>query len=301
MDNNMEVMITPPSLELRCSPVCLKGELNHFIIANDSFQNHRLSYLKENHFKFVTIASRDQTTIYMPENIWAAAEDLARLSEHPSPIRLMDENQRLLAWKGPPRWQDCLDMIPSTKPSVRVQYPWHLLKLNEIIGATIKTKNNGDSVSPLSEVRGSVTLGEGSRILAGVTIEGNVSIGKNTRVGPNCYIRGTTSIGDNCIIGNAVEIKNSIIGNNTSVAHLTYVGDSILSSHINLGPCSVLSNTSNDDSEHTVNYGNTVVRTGTNKLGSFVGEYTRTAANTVICPATLIPPHTKTESGTVLN
>ena len=82
---------------------------------------------------------------------------------------------------------------------------------------------------------------------------------------------------------------------------MTYVGDSILGSDINLGPCTVLSNTNNDDSEHTVDYGTRIIHTGTNKLGSFVGNHTRTAANTVICPATLIPEYTKTESGTVLS
>ena len=44
-----------------------------------------------------------------------------------------------------------------------------------------------------------------------VYIEGNVIIGENCKIGPNCYIRGSSSIADRCHVGQAVEIKNSIL------------------------------------------------------------------------------------------
>lgn len=301
MNVDMEIIITVPTLKLRCDPICAEGHLQNFPIAGDTIGKHRLNHLLEHNFEVVTKRSALQKTIYLPENIWVSGEDLIRLSIHPGAIRLVDKHEKLLAWKGHEKWQNCLDMMLASKPNVRIQYPWHLLELSEILGEDIHTQNNGEFVSPLSEVRGEVTLGEGSNILAGVTIEGNVTIGKNTRVGPNCYIRGTTTIGDNCIIGNAVEVKNSIIGHNTSIAHLTYVGDSIIGSNVNLGPCNVLSNTNSDCSEHSVDFGNKMVATGTDKLGSFIGDGTRTAPNTVISPATLIPAFTTTESGEVLS
>ncbi len=46
----------------------------------------------------------------------------------------------------------------------------------------------------------------------GAYIIGPVKIGRNSRIGPpNCFIRPYTSIGDDCHVGNAVEVKNSII------------------------------------------------------------------------------------------
>ncbi len=73
----------------------------------------------------------------------------------------------------------------------------------------------------------------------------NVKIGKNTIIrGKNIFIGNGVIIGDNtnicvnniyigfhskieknCKIGNYVEVKNSIIGSNTSISHLSYVGD----------------------------------------------------------------------------
>jgi len=191
--------------------------------------------------------------------------------------------------------EDCWDAY-KTKQA----FPWEVLKAHgELISQLPSEKIKGD-VSPLADIRGVIELGEESRILAGVTIEGNVSIGKNCRIGPNCYIRGNTSVGDSCIIGNAVEIKNSMIGDNTSIAHLTYVGDSIIGSDINLGPCTVISNTRSDMQNHTCTIDEVEYDTGTNKFGACVGDGTRTAPHTLIQPASVVPENTWTAPGDLI-
>ena len=55
-----------------------------------------------------------------------------------------------------------------------------------------------------------------------------VYIGENCDIGPNSFLRKYSSLGDNVSVGNGVEIKNSIIMDDTNVNHLTYVGDSII-------------------------------------------------------------------------
>lgn len=65
------------------------------------------------------------------------------------------------------------------------------------------------------------------------------NIGKNCKVGPYTHIRPDTNIMNNCKIGNFVEIKNSQIGDGTKISHLTYVGDAIIGSNVNLG-CGVV-------------------------------------------------------------
>lgn len=54
-------------------------------------------------------------------------------------------------------------------------------------------------------------------------------------IGPNCYIRPHTSIGKNVRIGNACEIKNSVIMDKTHIGHLSYVGNSVIGEDCNLG------------------------------------------------------------------
>lgn len=129
-----------------------------------------------------------------------------------------------------------------------------------------------------------VVIGEDTTIRAGTILKGKTVIGKGCVLGPNTVIENCT-VGDGCLlnsvqayqsvlhhdvkigpfvhvrphseiksgvkIGDFVEIKNSIIGERTAVAHLTYVGDSDVGSHVNFG-CGVV----------TVNYdGKTKSRT----------------------------------------
>lgn len=64
-------------------------------------------------------------------------------------------------------------------------------------------------------------------------------VGNNTTIGPFAQLRNNSIIGNNVRIGNYVEIKNSSIGDNTKIAHLTYVGDTICGRNVNFG-CGVV-------------------------------------------------------------
>lgn len=64
-------------------------------------------------------------------------------------------------------------------------------------------------------------------------------VGDKTKIGPYAYIRPNTVVGCNVKIGDFVELKNSNIGDNTKISHLSYVGDSDLGKGINIG-CGVV-------------------------------------------------------------
>ena len=126
--------------------------------------------------------------------------------------------------------------------------PTHaLVEMNVTIGA-------GTMVYPGNTVQGHTRIGAncilypGNRMQNAVigentTVENSVlaecTVGKYTTVGPFAYLRPQTAVGDHCRIGDFVEIKNSDIGDGTKVSHLTYVGDSDLGKDINLG-CGVV-------------------------------------------------------------
>lgn len=113
-----------------------------------------------------------------------------------------------------------------------------------------------------------VEIGAGTEILPGTIIRGKTKIGANCVIGPNClienceikdgvrfnyvqayqsvieagvkigpfvHIRPNSHIMSGVKIGDFVEIKNSTIGENTAVAHLTYVGDSDVGKKVNFG------------------------------------------------------------------
>lgn len=67
-------------------------------------------------------------------------------------------------------------------------------------------------------------------------------IGEGCRIGPFSRIRPETDIEDNVRIGNFVEIKNSVIKNNTKINHLSYIGDTTLSENVNIGAGTITCN-----------------------------------------------------------
>lgn len=60
-------------------------------------------------------------------------------------------------------------------------------------------------------------------------------VGSDCTVGPFANLRPGSRLADRVKVGDFVEIKNSSIGEKTSVAHLTYVGDSDVGCHVNFG------------------------------------------------------------------
>ena len=64
----------------------------------------------------------------------------------------------------------------------------------------------------------------------------------NSSIGPNARIRPISTIGKNVKIGNYVEIKNSKIGNKSSVSHLSYIGDSYIGKNVNIGAGTITCN-----------------------------------------------------------
>ena len=94
-------------------------------------------------------------------------------------------------------------------------------------------------IGPNSAVEDS-TVDEGSEINASF-VSGSV-IGKDVKIGPFSRIRPGCSISCGVRIGDFVEVKNSVIGENTHAAHLTYIGDSDVGRSVNFGCGTVTSN-----------------------------------------------------------
>ena len=106
------------------------------------------------------------------------------------------------------------------------------------------------TIAPGTQLRGHVVIGEdcvigpntiieNSRIGDGCQIHSSLieqsQVGSGVRIGPNSHLRPNSVLADRVKIGNFVEIKNSTLGEKTSVAHLTYIGDSDVGKNINFG------------------------------------------------------------------
>lgn len=142
-----------------------------------------------------------------------------------------------------------------------------------------------------------VKIGVGTIVLPGTIIKGNTVIGESCTIGPNSYVqdsafgdnvtfkssfsdsskvgnsstvgpfsnlRPNSHLAENVKIGDFVEIKNSSIGEKTSVAHLTYVGDSDVGCNVNFGCGTVTSNYDGKKKYRTIIGNNVFIGCNTN-------------------------------------
>jgi len=127
-----------------------------------------------------------------------------------------------------------------------------------------------------------------------------VTIGEDCDIGPNSFIRPYTSIGDGVRIGNAVEIKNSTIMEDTKVAHLSYVGDSVVGSDCNFGAGTIVANLRHDGGDIISYIRGEEISSDRRKLGVIMGDDVKTGINTTIYPGTVIESGYRGRPGEVL-
>ena len=174
-----------------------------------------------------------------------------------------------------------------TKEWIPISYPWNLLETNEFFLKKIKKRIEG-KIEKYCQILGPVIVQKGTVIKSGTYIEGPVFIGANCQIGPNCYLRKFTSIGNNCKIGQAVEIKNSIIGDGTKISHLSYIGDSIIGENCNLGAGTIAANLRFDGKTIKTEVKGEIIDTKRKKFGCVLGDNTKTGINISLMPGVLI-------------
>ncbi len=179
-------------------------------------------------------------------------------------------------------------------------YAWDLLKHQEFLMTAMSDSVNRGSVEPGAVIKGPVQIGADTLIRSGSYIEGPVVIGEHCDIGPNCYIRRFTAIGDHCRIGHAVEVKNSIVMNRSHIAHLSYIGDSVVGEGCNLGAGTITANVRHDHKEVQSLIKGKKVDTGRRKLGAILSDGVQTGINTSIYPGRKIWPGQLTRPGQVV-
>ena len=71
-------------------------------------------------------------------------------------------------------------------------------------------------------------------------------------IGPYARIRPNTILKEGSKVGNFVEVKKSIIGKNSKLSHLSYVGDSKLGKKVNIGAGTITCNYDGDKKKKTI-------------------------------------------------
>ena len=154
-----------------------------------------------------------------------------------------------------------------------VLLPGTILRGNTVIGERCE-------IGPNTMIR-DCTIGD--RVTVNSSQLNESTVDNDTTVGPFAYIRPHCHVGSNVKVGDFVELKNSTVGNDTKISHLTYVGDSDVGRHVNFGCGTVTVNYDGHTKFRTVIGDDAFIGCNTNLVAPVkVGSGAYTAAGSTI-------------------
>lgn len=164
--------------------------------------------------------------------------------------------------------------------------PWELTaNLKKIIEGILP------NLGPDFKINDGIAIHKTTVIEKGVTIKGPFIAMENCHIGANAYFREGVFLDKSVKIGPGSEIKSSIICSGTAIAHLNYIGNSIVGHNVNFEAGSIAANHYNERENKRiwVRYKDELIDTEVEKFGALVGDDSKIGANGVLSPGTILP------------
>lgn len=165
--------------------------------------------------------------------------------------------------------------------------PWLITShLTEIVRSVVL------GVSDDFSVDGDVAIHHTAVIEQGANIKGPAIISSGVFISAGALLRGGIFLGEGCIIGHACEAKTTVMFPRSKIAHLSFVGDSILGENVNIEAGAIVANHRNELSDKSIRIraDNEVIDTGVDKFGALIGDHVKIGANAVVAPGALLQP-----------
>ncbi|MEZ6057507.1 MAG: putative sugar nucleotidyl transferase [Planctomycetaceae bacterium] len=231
------------------------------------------------------------------DSVGVCGETIAWIVLDPDEVAVLDSED----------WEEGLARLARRRRPVAVEgemlsYPWDLVHHNpQRLTEDFFLRRRGPSlqipqhqvailgpiehvqIDPLAEIdpfvvidarSGPVWIEAGAKVLAFTRLEGPCYIGRDTQLF-RALVREGTSIGPVCRVGG--EIEESIFQGYSNKYHDGFLGHSYVGSWVNLGALTSNSDLKNDYSAVKVPLSGISVATGSTKVGSFIGDHTKTA------------------------
>ncbi|WP_401734349.1 bifunctional UDP-N-acetylglucosamine diphosphorylase/glucosamine-1-phosphate N-acetyltransferase GlmU [Stenotrophomonas muris] len=140
---------------------------------------------------------------------------------------------------------------------------------------------DGVTIGPFNRLK-DVTLGPGTEVRAHCDLEGVVTEGA-ALVGPFARLRPGTVLADGVHVGNFVETKKVILGVGSKANHLTYLGDAVIGSKVNIGAGTITCNYDGVNKSTTTIGDNAFIGSNSSLVAPLtIGEGATIAAGSVI-------------------
>jgi NDP-sugar pyrophosphorylase family protein len=164
--------------------------------------------------------------------------------------------------------------------------PWEITtKADAIIRRALATLQN-------YSIHDGVAVHRAATVEPGAVLKAPAIIGPNAFVASGAYLRGGVLLDEDCIVGPSCELTSVFMLARSKIAHLSFVGDSILGAGANIEAGAVVANYRNERADKRIRIvldGETL-DTGVDKFGALIGDGARIGAGAVIAPGALIRP-----------
>ncbi|WP_299151765.1 hypothetical protein [uncultured Tateyamaria sp.] len=167
------------------------------------------------------------------------------------------------------------------------EFPWDVTtRASELISRQIKCL--GDDYL----IDGDIAIHRSATVEPNATLKGPIIISESCFVANGAYLRGGVFLDRNCIIGPSCEAKTVFMFEGSKIAHLSFVGDSIIGSHANIEAGAMVANYRNEMRLKgiLIQWGDHIIDTGHDKFGALISDDVRLGANSVVAPGAILSP-----------
>jgi len=190
--------------------------------------------------------------------------------------------------------------LPYEQQMFTLKYPWHMFPiLHYLLDTKEHHINSSAKIASTAIIEGKVVIDEGAVIYDYAVIKGPVYIGKNAKIGTHSLIREYTCIEEGASIGCFTEIRNSRIGQRTSI-HSGFIGDSIIGNDLKIGAGFCTANRRLDRGPIKVSIKNERIDSEVTRLGVLAGDGSSIGINVSTMPGAVISPQSIINAGSMV-
>lgn len=319
--NLLPLVYTRPVFDLRCGLLTLRDKLlAHYpgVPSRLWCREEMVDLVREQNPAVPVNTPDDQVGLYINGRV-LMNQTLAHLLILDGPECVFMQGETLVAARiHGAQWPSLLSSamagsLPRTDVTARlIDHPWDLIRYNveeirqDCAGRTGQVDiDRYPHVHFLNEAE--IMIGPDTAILPGVVLDatdGPIHIGCGVRILPHVYIQGPACIGDSTLVkagariyeGTTIgpvckvagEIEASIIQGYSNKQHDGFLGHAYLGQWINLGAGTTNSDLKNTYGSVAVQRHDTVIDTEMTFVGLFMGDYSKSAINTVFNTGTVV-------------
>jgi NDP-sugar pyrophosphorylase family protein len=181
--------------------------------------------------------------------------------------------------------QNYVEGLTEGFPEICALLPWEVTdNLDSILLEKLKTLDGNYKIENNIAIHNTATIEQG------VIFKGTIIVCENCFISANAYLRGPLFLSSFVKIGPGTELKQSIIFDNSAIAHFNYIGNSIIGRNVNFESGSICANHFNErqDKRILIRHNNEMLDCKTEKFGSLVGDNSKIGANAVLSPGTIL-------------